>query len=377
MKNIYILIIASIITASCTEKVKNESLDSLHSKKSELVTQIDELNKELKAVEKEISKLDTSKKLPIITSIPVKNGPFKHYVEVQASVQADKNIEIRPELGGTINRIFVKEGQRVVAGQTLIQLDDATITNSINELKTQLALAKTTFERQERLWKQNIGSEMQYLQAKTQKETLENSLASLYTQAKKMKIIAPFSGIVDEIFPKKGELTSPQMPVVRLVNLDKVYINADVTETYLPVIKKGAEVLVSFPTLGNEIQSKISQIGNYINPENRSFKVRVNLDNKNNTIKPNLLADIKILDFEADGIIIPSSLVQQDQNGNDYVFTVTNENNTSQIVKKMIAVEHEYNHESFVTSGLTANDTLVNAGARLVKDGDEVKVLNN
>lgn len=376
MKKIFSLITIALFTLSCGEEVKNNSVDDLNSKKIEITNQIDSLSKELKVVEKELAKLNPDTKLSLITTIPVKKDVFKHYVEVQGSVKADKNIEIRPELGGTVKAIYVKEGQKVAAGQTLIQLDEDAIKNNISEVNTQLALAKTTFERQKRLWNQKIGSEIQYLQAKTQKESLENNLESLLTQAKKMKIIAPFSGIVDEIFPKNGELTSPQAPVVRLINLDKVYIEADITESFLPVVKKDSEVLVYFPTLGNEIVSKIAQIGNYINPDNRSFKTRINISNKDQSIKPNLLADIKVLDFKSIGIIIPSTLVQQDQTGQNFVFTISSENDENIVVKKIITIGKEYDHQIFVSEGLNENDVLINEGARLVKAGDLVKIKN-
>lgn len=377
MKKLIGLLIITSLTISCGEEVKKSSLDELNNQKVTLVSKIDSLNMELKSIEKEISKLDTGKRLQIVTSLPVKNGAFKHYVEIQGVVKADKNIEIRPELGGTVKAIYVKEGQKVVAGQTLVQLDDSSIKNSIEELTTQLNLATTTFERQERLWNQKIGSEMQYLQAKAQKEGLENSLITLNTQARKMKVIAPFGGIVDEIFPKNGELTSPQNPIVRLLNLDKVYVEADVTETYLPVIKVGTETILNFPSIDKEIMAKITQIGNFINPDNRSFKTRINIDNKDQSIKPNLLANLKIMDFQSDGIIIPSTLVQQDQFGIDYVFTIETMNDENKIIKKIITIGNEYNHEVFIVTGLEENDTLVNAGAKLVKTGDLVKISNN
>ena len=244
MKKISILFIAATLIISCGKEAKKSSLEELNAQKAIIVTKIDSLNTALKSVEEEISKLDSDKNLQTVTVIPVKNDVFKHFLEIQGVAKANKNIEISPEMGGTVTAILVKEGQKVQSGQLLIQLNDASIRNSINELNTQLSLAKTTFERQERLWKQKIGSEMQYLQAKAQKESLENNLSSLRTQARKMRITAPFSGVVDEIFPRLGELTSPQMPTVRLLNLDKVYVEADVTETYLPIIKEGTQTVV-------------------------------------------------------------------------------------------------------------------------------------
>lgn len=377
MKKIIALFITTTLLISCKEETKKSSLEELNTKKTTLITKIDSLTLQLKLIEGQISKLDSGKRLQIVTTIPIKKDIFKHYVEIQGIVQADKNIEIRPELGGTVKAIFVKEGQKVAVGQTLMQLNDDEINNSIDALNTQLSLAKTTFERQERLWNQKIGSEMQYLQAKAQKEGLENNVASLKTQAQKMRITAPFSGIVDAIFPKTGELTNPQTAVVRLINLDQVYVEADVTESYLPVIKVGTEAVLNFPSIHKEIYSKIAQIGNYINPDNRSFKTRINIDNKDQSIKPNLLADLKILDFNAEGISIPTTLVQQDQTGNDYVFTIKTENNENSIVKTLITITKEYNHEVFVSTGLSENDILVNAGARLVKEGDIVKIHNN
>ena len=217
---------------------------------------------------------------------------------------------------------------------------------------------------------------MQYLQAKAQLESLENNLASLKTQARKMKVIAPFSGIIDEIYPKNGELTNPQIPVVRLLNLDKVYVEADVTETYLPVIKIGTKTIVNFLSINKEVTSEISQIGNFINPDNRSFKTRININNKDNSIKPNLLADIKIQDFEEDGIIIPSNLVQKDQNDNDYVFIIHTENGENKVVKNIVTIKNEYNHNVLISEGLSDNDTLIYEGARLVKANDIVKINN-
>ena len=373
----YIIPILSLLflVSSCNQKPElSTDIQTLQSQKSELTKQIDSLSSQLKDVETQLAKLDPTKKLALVSTLPVVSKNFKHYVEIQGVVKADKNVELRPELGGTVKAIYVKEGSKVSAGQTIMQLDDSTIQNSINEINTQLNLAKTTFERQKRLWDQKIGSEMQYLQAKAQKEGLENSLNSLYTQAHKMKIKAPFSGIVDEIFPKKGELTSPQMAVARLMNLDKVYIEADLTERYLPIVNQGLEVVLNFPSINKEVKSSISQISNYINPDNRSFKIKINLSNTDKKIKPNLLADLKIVDFNKDGICIPSTLVQQDQRGQDYVYIVENQDNEQKVVKKPIVIEKEYNNEVFVSEGLSENDVLIDQGARLVKNGETVTI---
>jgi len=372
--SIYILIIATLFTA-CNDKVNTSlNLAELTSKRNILKKQLDSINKELKVTEAAIAKLDTTKKLLIVTTLNPKLQDFRHYINVQGTVKADKSIELHPEMGGTITRIFVSEGQKVRKGQTLAQFDASVINSNIAQVQTQLNLATTTFERQERLWKQKIGSEMQYLQAKANRESLESNLKSLQSQARKMKVVAPFSGTIDEVFAKTGELASPQMPFLRIINLNKVYIESDITETYLKDIKKGTEVLVSFPSLDKELSSKISQVGSFINPNNRSFKTRVDISNKDNQLKANLLADIKINDFKVNGIVLPSYILQKDSNGNSFVYTIKSENDTHLVVKTTVSVAKEYNDQTYISEGLTVNDLIIDKGARLVKSNDEVKI---
>ncbi|MEN8123820.1 MAG: efflux RND transporter periplasmic adaptor subunit [Bacteroidota bacterium] len=378
MKKIITYIFLFLVFISCKneENQISGSLEELKDQKTSVINQIDSLNNILRNIELHISKTDSKNNYQVISVINPKKDVFNHYIEIQGVVKADKNIEIRPEIGGTIKNIHVKEGQKVGKGKVLIQLDDSSIQDNIAELNTQLKLAKTTFERQQRLWDQKIGSEMQYLQAKTQYESLENNKTALVNQAAKMKIKAPFSGIIDEIFPKNGELVSSQLAVVRLVNLDKVYLEADVTETFLPYIKKGNEALISFPSIHTEMKSEISQVGNIINPNNRSFKAKINIENKNNLIKPNLLADIKIKDFEENGIVIPSSLIQKDKDQNNFVFIVHKNNTDHKVSKKIIIVSKEYDQKSLIIEGLKVNDTIVNKGSRIVKEGELVKIIN-
>lgn len=377
MKKISLIILTAIIAFSCANKKENSTLEKLLSNKKNIESKIDSLSVELKSVEQEISKLDTTKKLQIVTSIPVKKELFKHYVEIQGVVKTDKNIEIRPEIGGNVTKIFVKEGQQVVAGQVLVQLDDSTIKRNIDELNTQLALAKTTFERQKRLWDQKIGSEIQFLQAKTQKESLENNIATLKSQAKKMKIIAPFSGVIDEIFPKIGELTSPQTPVVRLLNLNKMYIEAEVSEKYINSVKKGTEAIIQFENNETPITSTVNQVANYIEPNNRSFKVKIYVNNSDKSLKPNLIANLKLNDFtSANALTIPSNLIQEDQEGNSFVFKIQQSNKPFKAIKTIIKSGLSYNNITNIESGLNANDLIINKGSRGVKDNQSITVVN-
>ena len=223
MKHLFLLLTLFLVFSCGTSEKESQSLIELKIKKAALKEQMDQIGSELKAVEIAISELDTLKKLMSVTSIKPKIKDFNHYIEVQGIVKADQTIDLHAEMGGTVTAIFVKEGQKVSKGQLLATLDSDVIDSSVSQLDTQLALATTTFERQARLWEQNIGSEIQYLQAKAQKESLENNVKSLRAQARKMKITAPFSGVIDQIYTKTGELSSPQKPFLKLVNLNTSY----------------------------------------------------------------------------------------------------------------------------------------------------------
>ena len=261
MKKIIILLIA-ISVFSCTSKKKEKalpnSLEGLKIEKKKIEKAKDSLDKILTEIETKLEKLDTVKKLQPVTVLTVKPTEFKHFIHIQGNTETDKNIVIRPLASGQITKVYVKEGQRVGKGQTLMQIDDAVLRNSISEIENQLSLATTTYERQKRLWNQKIGSEMQYLQAKTQKEALEKKIKTLQSQLKNYKISAPFTGIVDDVIAKLGDLASPQVPVVRLINLSNMYIESDVSENYLKSIKRGNETIVEFPTIGEKIKTKVS-----------------------------------------------------------------------------------------------------------------------
>jgi len=378
MKNTILLFTFLLTFFACNTKTDEpkSNLEQLQANRDKIQEKVDSLNLQLKDIEKSINKLDTLKKLQKVTYFVTKDTVFKHYITLQGSVSSDQNIILRPEIGGTIKQIPIKEGQHVSKGQTLVQLDASSLLDKVVELKTQLALATTTYERQERLWNQKIGSEMQYLGAKTQKEALENSLKSLYTQIGKMKIKAPFSGIIDAIIPKVGELTGTQTPVIRLINLKNIYIEADVPETYLSVIKKKTEVLIDFPSINKQLTARIHKVGNYINPNNRSFKIQIKIPNKDQSIKPNLLADLKINDFTATGVVLPSNLIQMNQKEEKFVYAIEKDSLKTKVVKRVLEVGKEYNNQVIITKGLEAKEQIVLGGGKFVKNGDEVEISN-
>ena len=372
MKKTYAIIGASLMLCCGKTSKQSASLLELNNNKRDLIQQIDSLSSLLKSVELNISKLDTNKRLTRVTAMKSEEKMFQHFIEVQGSVEADQSVELYPESSGNITKIFVREGQSISKGRLLVQIDNSILESSKVELQTQLDLAATTFERQKRLWNQNIGSEIQYLQAKAKKEGLENSLESLKSQAKKLKITAPFSGTVDEIFVKNGGLANPMFPALRLINLNQIHVESEVTETYLKYIKKGTEVELYFPSIDKKINTKVDQVGNYINPNNRSFKVRINVNNTDGTLKANLLAEVKISDFKEVGIVIPSNLIQKDRMNKPFVYSLVEEDKFYRVKKSYIIEKISYENESFISEGLEADALIVDKGSQLVKEDETV-----
>ena len=372
MKKTYALIGISLMLCCGKTSKQSTSLLELNNNKRDLIQQIDSLSSLLKSVELNISKLDTNKRLTRVTALKSEKKIFQHFIEVQGSVEVDQSVELFPESSGNITKIFVSEGQSISKGRPLVQIDNSILESSKVELQTQLDLAATTFERQKRLWNQNIGSEIQYLQAKAKKEGLENSLESLKSQAKKLKITAPFSGTVDEIFVKTGGLANPMFPALRLINLNQIHVESEVTETYLKYIKKGTEVELYFPSIDKKINTKVDQVGNYINPNNRSFKVRINVNNTDGTLKANLLAEVKISDFKEVGIVIPSNLIQKDRMNKPFVYSLVKEDKFYRVKKSYIIEKISYENESFISEGLEADALIVDKGSQLVKEDETV-----
>jgi RND family efflux transporter MFP subunit len=374
MKKILFTLGLITLVVSCKQQPEETNLSELTKEKSTLMKQIDSLNNRLKEVDEQIALLDTTKQLQKVTLLTAKDTLFSHFISLQGTVASDQNVVLHPEMGGNITAVLVKEGQRVSAGQRLVQFDNQSVLDQINEVQIQLDLASTTYERQKRLWDQKIGSEMQFLQAKSQKEGLEKTLRSLQTQLGKMTLRAPFSGVIDEIFAKKGEMTAMQSPILRLVNLSKMYVEAEVPEAYLTSIKKGTPVVVAFDALGKEVSSKVSEVGSFINPENRSFKIKIDLNNRDGSLKPNLLANLKINDFKAQGVVLPKQIIQMNTKGETFVFTIKQDSTRVLVEKVPLVLSKEYNNEVLVQEGLKGGEKLIYEGGKFVKEGDEVHI---
>ena len=387
MKQLLILTLISLLFASCDSNqeksiddlISEGNLENIRAEKAALDIKQQELSEKLNQLEVAIGDLDTIKKLPLVTTFKVNDTLFDHYLELQGSVQTKQNVVIYPEMAGTLLRVNVKEGQYVRKGQLLASIDDGGLSQQVAQLQIQANLAKTTFERQERLWEQKIGSEIQYLQAKSAYEGQQKAVNQLKSQLAKTTVRAPFSGVIDDIITEQGSVVSPgQSQIMRIVNLKDMYITTDVPESYINKITVNKNVLVEFPVLGKNLNAKIRQAGNFINPANRTFKVEIAVPNKDRSIKPNLTAKLKINDYSnPNAFLIPQSIISENANGEQFIYVVKNRNGKLGVSERVIIKTGKTQDSVIeVLEGLENGFEIIQEGARSVKDGQTVEIIN-
>ncbi|RAJ15044.1 efflux RND transporter periplasmic adaptor subunit [Olleya aquimaris] len=387
MKNIYKLALLSILIVSCSGN-KEQSIEELiatgdaqiiQTKKEELVTKQQEIANQIKQLDDKLEDINPDRNVPLITTITSKAEPFQHYLELQGGVETKQNLVITPEMGGILQRVYVKEGQKVTKGQLLATIDDGGISQQKAQLQIQADLAKTTFERQKRLWDQKIGSEIQYLQAKSQYEALQKSINQINQQLAKANVRAPFSGVIDDVITEQGSVVAPgQTPLMRIVNLNNMYIETDVPERYITDITEGKDVIVEFPVLGKTLNAKVRQTGNFINPANRTFKIEIAVPNKDKSIKPNLTARLKINDYtNEEAILIPQSVISENANGEQYIYVLKDKKEDKAVAEQIIIETGKTQGDNIeIISGLQPDMEIIKEGARSVKDGQTVKITN-
>jgi membrane fusion protein (multidrug efflux system) len=365
------LLFLAVLTISCA---KEEGVEAMKTKLAKLKDQANSLNTEIKTLETEITKLDpefakATKKSILITTAAARKGEFTHFVEVTGSVLSKKNVSISAETAGRILEVPAIEGMRATAGQILARIDAESIERNIEEMESSLELATTIYQKQARLWEQKIGTEIQYLEAKNRKEGLEKSLAAMKTQRDKAFVKAPFSGTVESVDVRIGELVQPGMPMFQFVGESDLFIQADVSESFVGVLSKGDSVEVEFPSIGKSMKTRVSAVGGIINPNNRTFKVEVFLPNIVE-VKPNMISVLKINDYQnKESVIVPAHLILADNKG-DYLFIV--EEGTAK--KKYVTRGLTYGSETEIKEGLTGTETIVDKGFREVGDNFSVTV---
>lgn len=385
MKNISLSIVGlSLMFVSC-----QQGLDELKASKNSLISEYKSAVKEAEeAHEKAMHEIDSliknhpdykgpkkEVKLVPVTVTNVEQKTFEHFFEVHGNVDVVENAALYAEAPGTVKKIHVVEGQNVKKGDVIISLDAGQLESGIKELQTGLELATKVYNKQKTLWDKKIGSEIQFLEAKNNKESLEQKLVTMQEQLDMYRIRAPFNGVVDEIMPKVGEAAAPGYPVARVMNLGKVFLEADVSERYIQTVKANGYVEVKFPSLDESVKAKVTRVGNYINPANRTFKVKVEFNNPYGKYKPNQLAVMKIRDYSADSaLVIPLRILQQDRSGNNYVYTYEQKDTLKMVKKLNLSLGKIYEMEVEVLEGLKPSSVLIDKGAKSVQSGDYIEI---
>ena len=371
MRRIFVFVILLALVA-CT---RPSNQDAIKSKISSYKKQVNELNARIADLEKQLSSMDPELsvyKVPVILE-QVSPQTFDHFIEVSGSAEAVNAAVISPQMNGLITDILVVEGDNVQKGQLLARLNSEVTENTIAEVQGSLDLATTVYEKQKRLWDQGIGSEIQYLNAKNGMEALQKKMETLESQLDMSLVKSPVTGIVDEIYKKKGELAIPGVPMMQVVNLGEIYINADISESYLAKVKEGDLVKVSFPVYpGMVVETPIWRKGNVINPSNRTFEIHLKLNNPEGKLKPNLLSVIHIKDFSSDSALtVPSIIIKQDITGS-YLYVVREDNNKLIAHKVYVDLGMSYSDKTMILKGLSPGDKIIVEGYNQVSDGAEV-----
>ena len=374
MKKIILIATISALLFSCGKKEENANIDSLIASKNlvSIKAKRAELQTQLTQLDNAIAELDVKKKdEALVTLETVKDTVFSHYLEVQGNVNTKENLIIYPQFAGILNTVNVIAGQKVSKGQVLGTIDDGGLSQQLAQLENQLALAKTTFERQKRLWDQKIGSEIQYLQAQTNMVSQQKAVSQMKAQLAKTRVIAPFNGVIDELIAERGQVVGPGQGLMRIVNLNNMFVSTTVPESYIGKLKVGTEVSVYLASLGKSFNGKIRQVGNNINPNNRSFGIEVSVPNTDNLLRPNQVAKLKITDYTSSkAVVVPSNVIQEDAEGNQFVFEVTAIKDKTGIAKKVIVkVGKTSDNFTEILSGLEPKTMVVGDGVKTVSEG--------
>lgn len=367
MKKILALLVAVVFVVACSKPTGNDE-ETKRTQLQEYKQQLHDIKQKIETLEAELSASEDVEVVNVKVQ-ELQEQKFEHFIEVTGKVESEYNINVSPETSGIINQVFVTEGQNVSKGFVMAKLNTEVLERTMEELNVQLDLAATNYNRQKNLWDQHIGSEMQFLQAKNNKESLEKRIASIKTQIELADVKSPIDGVVDVVYQEKGDIGGPQTPFAKVVNVSKIKIYADVSESYLTAIKKGDKVKVFFPALNREIETTVQQIANTIDPNNRTFRVRLDINNQDKMIKPNLISIVKFRDYVAENaIVIPSLFIKQDFKG-DYTFIVRNNDGKAMADKVYVTTGVTNNNMTEVTNGLEPGMKIISEGFNQVASG--------
>lgn len=374
MKKYISIITLTVVLGACggdLEK-KKEKVEELKTEISDLKSEVAALEDEIKKEDPEYGKKEINKVL--ITALEIKPKYFEHRIEVRGGVESRTNVTVSPQIMGEIETVNVKEGQKVKKGQVLFTLDNDIIRNNIAELKTALELATVVADKQENLWNKNIGTEIQYLEAKNNKESLERKLATAQSQLSQSRVKAPFSGSIDKVDAKVGEVAQPGMPLVRIVNPDDIHISADISERFIGKFVQGDKVDIYFPAQDQKIVSTITSVGQVINDQNRTFNMEIKLPKLDFPAKPNQVVVLSLKDYiNQEAIKVPTKLIQTDKVG-QFIYVVEKQGEEMVAKKRHIETGLSFNNETEILSGLTTGQSVAMKGYRDLSEGVVVSV---
>ena len=412
IKKIILPVAVGLSLVACKKEASDDKLSDLIAKKDvkglqayrdQQQKKIDSINAVMASVDQNLSSLGVNQTQGFVSVKPLELENFSHYVEIQGNVTTDQDVQVQPQLPGTLS-LYVKQGQRVAAGQVIGRVADGGIADQLKQAQIQISavsaqlqqvksasdLARITYEKQASLWKQKIGSEIQYLQAKTNYESSAKQVAAVQSQLAatqkaadavaanlaKTAIRAPFSGVVDQVLQQSGQIVAPGSPIIKLVSLGLMRVEAKVPETYISKIKAGTNVLVEFPMLNQKVNSRIRLTSNYIEPTSRTYTIQVPISNPDGLIKPNLLAKVKIEDYlNPNAVVVPSQYIYEDAAYKSFVFVAKNINGKEGIAKKVYVTKGEKSENSVeVTQGLSKGDVLITDGSKTLIDGQKIKI---
>lgn len=380
MKNLKnsILIAIALGVVACG-KVEEDQLTAKTKLLKEKEEQLSDLKSEISELKQQIAELDTTLEdnRIAVKVINIEAGLYKNPFQIQGLVESEENILITPEVPGKITAILVKEGQRVSKGDVLATMDGSVAQSQLAELYEALELSRTNYERQKKLWEQEIGAEMQYLQAKSTYERMKKSYEAAETQASKYTLRAPISGTVDQIMANVGEFVGSLTggPIMRIVDINNVKVVANVSEKYISQMNVGQEVEIYYPSLDLKASEKIEAIGSVINPDNRTFQLIIRPNSNNIKLKPNMLSLITAYDFNQEGVIsVPTRLIRVDRTGH-FVYVVVSNEGRDVVERRYIELGKQFPTNTIITSGLKQGDQVVNEGANKIIAGDQVKII--
>jgi membrane fusion protein (multidrug efflux system) len=368
MKKLAILLSAIILFAACNKSVdKKTELANLKSEANAINAKITALEKELGA-----GKEASSTKVIAVSVTPIAPVAFKHFVEAQGNVVAENTVLVSPQTGGMIVSLPVVAGQQVSKGQLIATLDNSILKESMEEVKHQLELAKTLFEKQKTLWDQQIGTEVQYLSAKSNKESLEKRLVTLRAQLGLSRVVAPISGTIEIVRQKAGEMGAPGLPIVQIVNLGNLKISAKIADAYVGSVKQGDPINIKFPDINKEITARISLVSKMVNPLTRTFDIEARIPNAGGDLKPNQLAVININDLsKANALVVDENIIQKTEKGN-LVYVAVEENGKKVAKARVITIGLTYNGQAEIATGLQAGDLIITQGYQDLVDGQAI-----